>query len=596
MTLNVSVTPAKPGSANEPAFASNDALARARRFALGANALPARWQGRPCCTILETSFGCGLNFLAAWEALRSDPGSCARLNYVAFEAHPYSRADLTAILSRFPELGPLAVGLAAVWPPPISGFHRVQLDAGRVSLTLLFGELRANLAALDARVDAFILDNAGPAGNRDIWSPEALRELARLAAPGATLATRIVTSGARAGLEGVGFQVTKRDPGEANESVLVGQFPGERVALPAARQAIVVGAGLAGTLCADRLASRGIAVTLIDPLARRDAGAIGLLRPIANLRDAINAQLSRPAFLYALQHFRNLQQEGYHLVWRRCGALHLAESDDEAERFSAIASAQGYPEEVLRFVDRDEARRLAGRDVRGAGWSIPSAAWVAQESFPVSTFARAGPLVERRNGETVASLSRVGDEWRALDDKGRAIASAPVVVLANAADCARFTLASRLILNRVRGQLTYVPASQARTLETIVCGSGYVAPLPDGGHCLGATYQNADLDPAVRAADHRENLVRAEAMLPGFTEGLHPIALEGWTGFRTTTHDRLPIFGPLDAGLYAATALGSRGLLWAPLGAELIASHVAGDPTPLPRTLAGAISPSRFRS
>jgi tRNA 5-methylaminomethyl-2-thiouridine biosynthesis bifunctional protein len=100
----------------------------------------------------------------------------------------------------------------------------------------------------------------------------------------------------------------------------------------------------------------------------------------------------------------------------------------------------------------------------------------------------------------------------------------------------------------------------------------------------------------VRAADHRENLARAEAMLPGFTEGLLPMALDGWTGFRTTTHDRLPIFGQLDDGLYAATGLGSRGLLWAPLGAELIASHVAGDPVPLPRVLAGAVSPQRFRS
>jgi tRNA 5-methylaminomethyl-2-thiouridine biosynthesis bifunctional protein len=594
MTLNVSVTPAARGTEGESLLAPREALDEARRVALGANALPARWQGRPSFTILETGFGAGLNFLAAWDALRSDPNPCARLNYVAVEKHPCARADLAAVLSGFPELHPLAVGLAAVWPPPIAGFHRVQLDAGRVSLTLVFGELLAGLAALDARVDSFILDHAGPHGDHDAWSPAVLRELARLAAPGAAFATRTVVSGVRAGLEGVGFQVTRRD--DSRGPLLAGICPGESAPHRPPEQAIVVGAGLAGTLCADRLASRGIAVTLVDPRARRDAGAIGLLRPIANLRDAINAQLSRPAFLYALQHFRNLQQEGYHLVWGRCGALHLAEDEDEAERFATIASAQRYPADFLRFVDRDAARQLAGRDVRGAGWWIPSGAWVAQESFSVSTFARAGAHVEKRNGVSVARVEREGGDWRVLDAEGKAIASAPVVVLANAADCARFTLASRLILNRVRGQLTYAPSSPARSLETIVCGSGYVAPLPEGGHCFGATYQNADLDPSVRASDHRENLARAEAMLPGFTEGLHPISLEGWTGFRTTTHDRLPIFGRLDEGLYAATGLGSRGLLWAPLGAELIASQVAGDPVPLPRVLAGAISPQRFRS
>jgi len=101
----------------------------------------------------------------------------------------------------------------------------------------------------------------------------------------------------------------------------------------------------------------------------------------------------------------------------------------------------------------------------------------------------------------------------------------------------------------------------------------------------------------VRASDHRDNLARAEAMLPGFTAGLHPIGLAGWTGFRTTVPDRLPIFGATaTAGLYTATGLGSRGLLWAPLGAELLACQLEGEPLPLSRDLAGAISPRRFLS
>jgi tRNA 5-methylaminomethyl-2-thiouridine biosynthesis bifunctional protein len=130
-----------------------------------------------------------------------------------------------------------------------------------------------------------------------------------------------------------------------------------------------------------------------------------------------------------------------------------------------------------------------------------------------------------------------------------------------------------------------------------VSGSGYVAPTPDGGHCVGASYHHDDFDASVRAADHRENLERAESMLPGFTEGLHPMGLGGWTGFRTTVPDRLPIFGPTaTAGLCAATGLGSRGLLWAPLGAELRACQLEGEPLPLSRDMAGAISPRRFLS
>src|SRR6185369_9255078 len=111
---------------------------------------------------------------------------------------------------------------------------------------------------------------------------------------------------------------------------------------------------------------------------------------------------------------------------------------------------------------------------------------------------------------------------------------------------------ARLSLSSVRGQLTYLPADPSRSLGVIVSGNGYVAPLPEGGHCVGATYQHDDADPSVRAADHRHNLERAETMLPGFTSGVHPMGLEGWTGFRATVPDRLPIFGACAApGLYA---------------------------------------------
>jgi tRNA 5-methylaminomethyl-2-thiouridine biosynthesis bifunctional protein len=136
-----------------------------------------------------------------------------------------------------------------------------------------------------------------------------------------------------------------------------------------------------------------------------------------------------------------------------------------------------------------------------------------------------------------------------------------------------------------------------RALEIVVSGTGYVAPLSQGGHCVGASYHHDDADPEVRASDHRDNLARAEAMLPGFTAGIHPMDLAGWTGFRTTVPDRLPIFGATaTAGLYTATGLGSRGLLWAPLGAELLACQLEAEPLPLSRDLAGAISPRRFLS
>ena len=68
-------------------------------------------------------------------------------------------------------------------------------------------------------------------------------------------------------------------------------------------------------------------------------------------------------------------------------------------------------------------------------------------------------------------------------------------------------------------------------------------------------------------------------------------------GFRTVAPDRLPLIGALDGApaLYGAIAYGSRGLLWAGMGAELLASLMDGEPLPLEAPLAAALDPQRFR-
>ena len=572
-------------------------LAQAHAVFLEGNALPARWRGRERFTILETGFGLGLNFLAAWERLRADPQGPRRLHFVSVERHPFPAAELAEALAPFTSIGPLARALADHFPPPVAGFHRLHFDAGRIILTLLLGDAREQLPQLEARADAVFLDGFAPARNPEMWSPEVVREIARIAVPGATLATWTVAGGVRAALAGAGFRVEKREGFGHKREMLVGTREGDALAeAPAARRALVVGGGLAGLLAAERLAARGWDSTVIEPRTQRSNARVGLVRPVANVRDALNAQASRPAFLYALHHCLTLQRDGYHLLWNPCGALQLAEGDNEARRFEAIAGSQAWPAELLAFVDAAEARRLAGREVRGAGWWMPRAACISPESLAIAHLARAGELVRRVTGR-VHRLEREGADWRAYAADETLLGEASVLVLASAADAARLVPQARLPFHSVRGQVTYVPASPARRLDIVVSGSGYVAPLEDGGHVIGATYGHDDPGEDVRAADHRENLAKAESMMPGFAQGLHPAGLEGWAGHRTTVPDRLPVFGETAVpGVWIAAGLGSRGLLWGPLGAELLASRLAGDPSPLPRDLAGALSPRRFLS
>jgi tRNA 5-methylaminomethyl-2-thiouridine biosynthesis bifunctional protein len=574
-------------------------LEQARHVFLAGNGLPGRWSGRPSFTVLETGFGIGLNFLATWDAWRADADRCRRLHFVSVENRPFPSGALKAALAPFAALAPLATALTALWPPAIAGFHRMHFDAGGVILTLLLGEAAELLPQLVGRADALYLDGFAPAKNPELWTPAMVRILAGIARPGATLATWTVAGGVRAALADAGFRVEKRVGFAAKREMLAGVREGtaEPVGFRAPRRAVVVGGALAGTLAAERLASRDWEVEVLDERPAPASPAAALVRPIANLRDALNARISRSAFLYALQHFRALQHEGYHLEWNRAGVLQLAGDDDEARRFEAVVRSQGYPAEFLEFVDGARARELAGREVRGAGWWFPAGAVVTVPSFALASAARAGERVRRRHGVRVQRIEREGGAWRALDADERVLAEAPLLVLANAADAARLLPEARLRLSRVRGQLTYLPPSPARRLEIVVSGTGYVAPLFEGGHAVGATYHHDDDDASIRAADHAANLARAESMLPGFTAGLEPERLAGWTGFRATVPDRLPIAGAAaHDGLYTLTGLGSRGLLWGPIASEILASGVEDEPLPLSRDHAGAISPRRFLS
>ncbi|HET7728530.1 MAG TPA: FAD-dependent 5-carboxymethylaminomethyl-2-thiouridine(34) oxidoreductase MnmC [Usitatibacter sp.] len=573
------------------------AIEQSRHVFLAGNGLPGRWAGRDTFTVLETGFGLGINFLVTWQAWREDARRPRRLHFVSVESRPLARDDLEACLAPYEPLQPLARALLNVWPPPLAGLHRLHFDGGNVILSLALGEAGGMLPRLSLEADALYLDGFTPKRNPAIWSPETVRELARLARPGATLATWTVAGGVRTALAGAGFHVEKRPGFGTKREMLAGAREGSPGTAPPDRRAIVVGAGLAGTLAAERLATRGWTVDLVDARPARSLPIVGLVRPVVNLRDALNAQASRGAFLYALQHFRALQHDGYHLQWHRCGVLQLAASPDEALRFEAIVRNQEYPGSFLRFVDGAEAARLAGRAVRGAGWWFPQGAWVSPSSLAVASLARAGAAIRRIECRAVARLERQDGGWAAIDTDGSPIAHAPTVVVANAADAARLVPQARLRLGAVRGQVTLLPPAPARRLDIIVSGSGYVAPLPEGGHVVGATYQHDDPDETVRASDHRENLARAESMLAGFTGGVHPMGLEGATGFRATVPDRLPIVGAgADDGLHFLTGLGSRGLLWAPLGAELVASALEREPLPLPADLAAAISPRRFLS
>ncbi|MDY0013165.1 MAG: bifunctional tRNA (5-methylaminomethyl-2-thiouridine)(34)-methyltransferase MnmD/FAD-dependent 5-carboxymethylaminomethyl-2-thiouridine(34) oxidoreductase MnmC [Rhodocyclaceae bacterium] len=592
-------------------------LGQARHVFLKGNGLPGRWAGQRRFVIVETGFGLGLNFLATWATWRADPERCGRLHFISCEKHPFRREDLIKLHQAWPELAPLAAELQAHWPTLTPGFHRLHLEGGRVILTLLFGEAAETLAELEARTDAIYLDGFSPALNPELWSPKIFHLLARLAAPGATLATWSVAGAVREGLTRAGFKVEKREGFGDKRQMLTAALTraGNAIEPPLERHAIVVGAGVAGTAAAQRLAERGWRIDLIDGAPGPGQGAsgnlAGVLRPLPSLDDNRLARITRAGTLYGRHHLARLAQAGHPVRWNPCGVLHLARELVHERKQRKVVEAHQPPAHFLRFVEKDEAAAIAGWPVDLGGWWFPEGGWIQPPSLCAANLAAAGPALVAHFGQTIIALERREGCWHALAADGRTIAAAPVLILANGTGIRALPQAASLPVVAARGQVSHLPAQAGSAPRAVVCRLGYVSPEVDGLRCAGATFQVDDPDPALRAADHQENLAKLDFILPGYSTAQGDPPLVGRVGFRPASPDRLPMVGampqtirletpqplatiPRQPGLYAVSGFGARGLVWSSLMGELLACALEGEPLPLERSLVDAVDPARY--
>ena len=588
--------------------------AQARHVFLGGNDLPARWRDRERFVILETGFGLGLNFLATWQTWRADARRCRRLHFVSIEKHPFAAPDLAFAQQAWPEFADLAATLRHHWPPLTPGIHRLHLDDDRVILTLVFADAASQLREVDAAVDAFYLDGFAPVSNPEMWSLPVCKAIARLAAPGATLATWCLARPVRDALAAVEFDLERRPGFAPRREMLVGHFRSrrpDRRPPPAERRAIVIGAGIAGSTVAYRLAAGGWQVTVLEQALAPGQGAsgnlAGMLRPLPSPDDNRISRLTRAGYLAT----RALLQSLPAARWSPCGVLHLARDTGHEAQQRRTVETLGLPPEVVQFVAAGAAGALLQWPVETGGWWFPGGGWVQPPSLCRAALAAFPERITVRCVVAVDRLERPKTNWQALAADGSVLAEAPVVVMASGVAAPHFSQFAWLPQIAARGQVSHLPASATPPLEIVVCRHGYATPAVDGQCLIGATLSLDDDETGERLADHRDNLAQLELTLPGFAAAIDPGQLAGRVGFRPLSPDRLPIVGPVPAGvaagvnsrlhslprlpgLWCAQGYGTRGITWSALMADLLVSRIEGDPLPLERDLVDALDPGRF--
>lgn len=562
---------------------------------LASGGLPGAWAGHPAWTVLDTDFQDGHHFLSTWLAWRHDPYRPRLLHYVGIAPATAPR-PATAPLDD--EWDTLAHALAAQCTGLGPGFHRILLEQGQISLTLCRGDLQAMLGEQVFQADT-VVGTAPP----DKWAAQLL---ARRCKRGTRFALRAPAPAADAPLlallQGAGFQLDRPDPDPAPPGVaaaLTGTFD-PRWDIPARRNAdphavrsptrcAVIGAGMAGASVAQALALRGWQVTVFDqeaaPAGAASGVPVGLAVPHVSADDNPRSRISRSGTRLLLQHAQRLLVRGQD--WEPSGVL--------------------------------ERKRNAPPH-----WH-PQAAWIKPDTLVRAWLAQPG--ITFIGNTKVGSLQRTDDAlWLLQDAQGREHGRFAVVVLANALGCSALLKGSHAsaptdalpgpelqdklaALQAVHGTLSHgtyaeeIPGLPA----TPVNGNGCFIPhVPDAGGeqwVAGSTFETDALAAADLWAQHAANLARLQHLLPpggaelAETLDRGPVAL--WSATRCVTHDRLPLVGPIDtpagSGLWLCVGMGSRGLSFTALCAELLAARLGAEPLPVEFSLSRSLDANRVR-
>lgn len=605
---------------------------------LAACHLPQAWQDQHAWRVLDTDFDGGARFFALWQAWALDPRACRMLHVVALCARAPERSGVLRTLADWPALRGFAHELERQWFGLLPGFHRLMLHEGRLLLTVCIGPVRPMLRAQQFLADSVFLAGSagapgcGSDGTAPPWDRWTLKALGRLCRRGTALALWPANVIAPEALALAGFTPlpvqTRPAPDADAPTAESGRVPGwqfqPRWRAGSTRDAwrgapadvthcAVIGAGLAGAAVASALARRGWRVTVLDGAAEPAAGAsglpVGLLAPHVSRDDSARSRLSRAGVRLTLETASRWLRHGQDWAWTGVA---------QCETRGGVRLPHPWPQAGRQWSDAAlppaARRRWDGARCDDAIWHA-AAGWIKPARLVQALLAH--PAIRFAGNSRVLEIGHQAGQWELIGAGGAVLARAPQLVLACAGDAVR--LVARAALARegvsrlapmaaVHGQVSWAahrPGDASLFAPFPVNGDGSViahVPVPGGtAWFAGATYEPATAAAPGPDEARAQNLARLERLLPAaagvFTAADAVHAVGAWRGTRCTTADRLPAAGALETGaqpsLWVSAAMGSRGLTYAVLCAELIAAQLAAEPCPLEAALHKSIRASR---
>ena len=379
---------------------------------------------------------------------------------------------------------------------------------------------------------------------------------------------------------------------------------------PQHHEIVVIGAGICGATIANELLCRGKSVCIIDaadsPATACSSHAYAIAHPHIGKGSPRLLRLTRIAFLLA--------EARWGKVWNQHGIFQPTKKDRVFDRkeISNYLRSLDLDESIAKPLDAQEAENICGIKQSGV-WLASGASLSLSDASHIllQDHERLSCIWNTK----ITKLEEFNGSWNLFDNSKEKILTADKIVVAIAMESKALlsTIGIRLPLKPVRGQLSIFSIKKddpwVEKLPRVgISGDGYCLPaqkLDDGSYrwSVGSSFDEGEDDLSPRDGSDAFNREQAKGLVD-FVEGdIKSLEKAGdFVGVRCVAGDRLPIIGALTQrpGIFLATALGSRGVLWSALAAKLIAAQVLEDDFALlarfgfAADLLAALAPARF--
>lgn len=353
----------------------------------------------------------------------------------------------------------------------------------------------------------------------------------------------------------------------------------------------ILGAGLAGMHLAWELSDRGASVCVVDPNGVA-AGASGTPVGLANPATGRFASRSWEADL-CLTHLSNrlnfVKELSDKNFFRQSGILRPALDFKIASKMQKNLKDDVWEQQIV-WLDEDQIQ-----DFHPGIKCVEGGVWV-QDGLTVQIPDYLKVIESYLLGQDVTF--RIGSDYELNSDQPNELIFNHLenilfdkLIFANGIHSIRNQYWDHLKMHAVKGQTLVMQSASPLSFNHAISALGYISKIDDHTFILGSTYEHNFEHTSPDDWGKEYMIGRLEKVLPKLSSNSH--ALSAWAGIRASTPDRKPYLGMHHSlqDYYIFAGLGSKGLLYAPYCAFLLANHILDD-SPLPTE----VSIDRFKS